>query len=166
MDIEDISHGKIPWNKKGFQVVNEELSRLLSTPKDDWDLHLESVFLKGLDQEGIEFKPNPFQPMGQISNYMKEMYADKKEFMAHFFRYNNMIRFLKEYEQELMGEGLIKKGSKFHMIKDELLDALCEMPFTLVRESLGDFEDYYFDYDAVVDKAWERLRKNEGTENK
>lgn len=161
MNIEDISHGKIPWNKKGFQVVNKELSRLLSTPKDDWNLSLQSISLKDLDQDSIEFKPNPFQPMGQISNFMKEMYPDKKEFMAHFFRYNNMIRFLKEYEDDLMEEGLIKKGPKFHMIKDELLDSLCVLPFTVLRESFGEFEDYFYDYDDVVNKAWELLRKKD-----
>ncbi len=162
MDIEDISKGRIPWNKEGFQVVNKELARLLNTPKDDWDLHEQTISLKDWDHEAIEFKPNPFQPMGQISHFMKALYPDKKEFLAHFFRYNNMIRFLKEHEEALIKEGLIKRGEKFHMIKDELLESLCLLPFTVLRETYGEFEDYYYDYSQVVDKSWEFIRKNKG----
>ena len=162
MNIDDISKGRIPWDKEGFQVVNKELARLLNTPKDDWDLNLQSVSFKDWDHDSIEFKPNPFQPMGQISNFMKKMYPDKQAFMAHFFRYNNMIRFLKEYEEELTDEGLIKKDGRFHMIKDELLESLCTLPFTVLRESYGDFEDYYYNYTDVVNKAWEIKKKKQG----
>jgi len=158
MDIEDISKGLIPWDKRGFQLVNSKLTKLLNTPKDDWDLSSDFSFLKDDVAENI-FKANPFAPMGQIARFMQKMYSDKRTFMAHFFRYNNIIRFLKEYEEGLCREGFIRRDANNHMIKDELLETLCMLPFSETRESYGEVEEYGFSYNEVVEKAWEMFRR-------
>jgi len=150
MENEKITKGLIPWSKDEFQKVNSHLYKILQTPRDDWDLKYDSDI--GLD---------PFHPLSQISKYMKKRYKNKALFQAHLVRYNNMIRFLREYEQDLIKENLLIKDQSIQQIKEALLLSLCILPYEETRINHERKIEYVFAYPQVVSKAKEFLKNSQ-----
>lgn len=149
---EDIILGKIKWNRAGFDQLNGMLTQLLVKPKDDWNTaDLEEFFSNELRMMGI----TPYDPMAQVYCYLADHYPDLNDAKAYFVRYNNILRFLRDYHNDLLKIGFVVKKGKQDLVKDELLEVLCEVPF----HGMDDKGQPVFAFDDVIDAAWARINK-------
>ncbi|MCD4779320.1 MAG: hypothetical protein K8S27_02055 [Candidatus Omnitrophica bacterium] len=144
MKEDEILKGLIPWTIDEFKDVNAHLYHLLQRPKDDWDF------------ADINLPIDVYEPIGQIAQYMKKKYDDDSFFKAHFIRYNNILRFLREYKGKLIHSGFLEDGA-IPLIKDQLLKCLCVMPFSELRLTDEGFMDYCFDLNEVILKTKEMM---------
>jgi hypothetical protein len=87
-----------------------------------------------------------------ISKYMQEKY-DGNLYRAHLIRYNNILRFLREYSFDLEQKGYMKAAKPYPLIKDEVLQSLCELPFTEFRVNPQGYEEYVFAFEDVLNRT-------------
>ena len=155
-----IEKGLIAWSKDEYKSILDEIHAVHQKPKDDWDLTKRSFILED-EKTGNreEVRSNNFHPVVQFSSIFCKKYPDEELYYAHSFRFYRICHFIKTYEQALLDEGLVQKEPKFLKIKDELLEALCILPFSKITKEKGS-KSYSFSYQEIVDKAWDLIKRS------
>ena len=98
-----------------------------------------------------------FGSMVLLSDIFQEKYPDQIEYMAHFFRYKAIFKFLNNYRDELIREGFLAEEGKENDIKPQLIDSLCTLPYSLEQiEKSGD-KSFTFLYSAVISATKAKL---------
>jgi hypothetical protein len=164
LDMEALEKGKVPWSAEEFLEVFHWYEKLEKTPKDDWDLTERKALVWEESGEVGEWVFNPFHPATQFFQYMARRYPGPAA-SYHGYRFHQIMVFLEDYRPRLKAEGLARKtASGMGQVATQLLQALCELPFT--RKIVVDGEDRCaFEYDEVVARAREIIEKG-GEERK
>ena len=158
MNFEKITKGLIPWTSDEFNEIKAQFHAILQKPKDDWDIETKKTFLPDekktkWDTPGLD----PYHPMAQLKILMIKKYPDQEKAMAHFFRYNKIIKFLQDHELRLRKEKLMQQGKNPAYIKNELIECLCTMPYATKKETFDNKNEYKFCYNTITEKTKELI---------
>ena len=153
LDIEKSFKGEIPWNPDEFKQLSEWYHSLVNKPKDDWDLSEKSILIEGDSGEISKLSFNKFNNDNQIAFYMLDNFGPFV-FRTQFIRFFKINFFIKRNRDKLEKDKLIIKGKKFDAVSDELLKALCILPFSKIDKRKKN-DKFDFNYKEVIKKAKE-----------
>jgi hypothetical protein len=154
-DSDAAMQGTIPWNADECSEVMAWYHDLVSTPKDDWDLNERGIAIE--DEEGsvTKLQFNQFHAMNQLGFYMANRF-DECVMPYHTFRFMQIMDFLQAHLSELHNDGLARvREDDGEDVCRELLQALCELPYSKVCETRNGGQRRDFDYDDVVRRTRE-----------
>jgi len=124
---EQINIGKIPWRADEFYEIMELI--------------------------GTASAKNTIKV---VTTYLQTKYRDEGDYLILAFagRFTRMTRFLSEYEDRLTEDNMVFDDGKGLIINDELIDALCEVPYSKAIVDNGK-EILVFSYNDIVTRARE-----------
>lgn len=161
INFEKIEKGLIPWSSGEFNQIKIEFHKILLKPKDDWDITLKAKSSQQVtSQDWVTPGLHPYHPMAQLKKIIINKYNNQEKAIAHFIRYNQIIKFLQTHEALLREESLVQFGANPAYIKNELITCLCLMPYALNKEPLADKNEYSFCYADVIHHTKELIAKN------
>ncbi len=159
-DFKKIHRGLIPWSRTEFNKVTQEFHGLLQKPKDDWNLKRHQFSILDDETGKVEnYQINPFNNSAQFSELMLKKYPDETEFMAHSLRHAEIMMFINDSKEDLIKEGFLIQEEKELLIKEELIESLCVLPFSFKILNEDGEEEFHFSYQEVVDRTWKTIGK-------
>jgi hypothetical protein len=153
-NYESATKGLKPWTIEGFNDAMKYYMGLATKPLDDYDLRERRLGI--VDEETNEISNieiNALHPMNQLAFHFQEKY-DPDMFHHHLYRFMHIMSFISKNRNDLIEIGLIRPKNEFDEIKEEMLEALCILPFTkkvMEENSIS----YDYDFDNVMKKTQE-----------
>lgn len=157
----DVIKGNVKWPFEEFQEIYSWYGNLHDKPRDDWDLKKRGLTLiDEEDEKEYDITFNPFMPMNQLGFHMVKKFGEEK-FMHYMHRFMEIMRFISEHKKKFIEDGFMKtpdEDKKYIEIQTEILQALCELPYTQKVKAEGN-TFYRLNYTDVINKAKELMEK-------
>jgi len=156
---ESVKRGKVPWSLKEFLETLKWVLSLHLKPKDDWN-HLKREFSIYDEEKGTvdSYQFNSFNSVNQVAFYMQRKYG-KKKFAPHLYRFMTIMTFLKKHKTQLIADKLMWMTKDDDCIKDELLMALCALPYSDEHQDEEGNREFKYNYDEVVKRARKLIKE-------
>ena len=157
---EAIHAGSIPWDEDEICAAMDHLHHLSVTPHDDWDRRPEEAIF--VDEQGRPtgtIRMNPDRIENQVMGFIRDRSIaaghDRTTIMSHMWRFMEVLGFLSEHSEKLIGDGLIRMGdSEVDEMSVHLIRELASAPYQGIRlHPSTREEERTFDYEAVVLRA-------------
>jgi hypothetical protein len=140
--------GLIPWSRAEFNWIMDQ--HLVDSRKNNEELKEEYLPVKIRLMRQTGKKVDNFDTMVLLNEIFHEKYPNRVEAMAHFFRYHSIFKFLEEYRNQLVKEGLVDKAGGDAAVEPELIDCLCIAPYSLEQAEKSGGKSYTFLYSEIV----------------
>lgn len=159
---EEVIKGKFPWKYDDFCKVSKWYYDLKNKPYDDWDLTEKGINLEN-DGEVKRYTVNKFMPDNQLAFYMINEFG-RDVFRKQFFRFMEINHFILRNRNKLEKDKLMVKGQSFDAVSNELIEALCVLPFNSTT-GRGKKVRHTFNYREVIRKSKELKETEEKHED-